>query len=399
MRTLFTPLSLALACLLPSCGKPEPTPQDDGLSDLAALQQLGYTDSVDASQSNRPQGVVVHREDAVAPGLTMLTVHRGGRAFLVEEQGQVVHEWTFPSRVWGHAQLLADGSILVPAINEENPTLLHLSWDSEVLFQVKLRAHHDADLREDGRLTTLTFDWRSLPEFTFGDAEVEVRDELVVVLDDAGKVLEEHSMIDMLSSNPEVFTFQDVEIRPGDGKKRKDQLDLLHANSVYWMREHDAKKHPLFAVGNVLVSMRHQDCMAIVRPETGQVLWSWGQGELSGPHDATVLANGNLMIFDNGLEHRRSRVVEVNPDTKEIVWEWQAPNPKDIFTIARGSSQRLNNGNTLLLNSDSGHALEVTAEGEVVWEYFHPVEDGRVASLVRAQRYPRSVFPQLEEGP
>ncbi len=374
-------------------------PRNDGLSDIGSLQQLGYTDSVDAT-SDRPQGVVVHRADAVAPGLTMMTVHRGGRAFLLDETGKLVHEWVLPTKVWGHAQLLKDGSILVAAIDEDTPTLLYLSWDSKVLFRVgDIEFHHDADQREDGRLTALIFSWNSLPEFTQGDDEVEVRDDSLVVLDEKGTVLEVHSMLQMLSSDPDVFTFKEVEIRPGDGKKRKDQLDLLHANSIYWMREHDAKKHPLFAVGNVLVSMRHQDAMAIVRPETGQVLWSWGQGELSGPHDATVLANGNLMIFDNGLAHRRSRVVEVDPDTKEIVWEWQAPNPQDIFTIARGSSQRLNNGNTLLLNSDSGHALEVTTEGEVVWEYFHPVEDGRVASLVRAQRYPRSAFPQLEEGP
>lgn len=399
MRHPFPLLILVVACLLTSCGKSEPMHPNDGPSDVAALQQLGYTDSVDANLSDRPQGVVVHREDAVAPGLTMLTVHRGGRAFLLDEQGEVVHDWVLPSKVWGHAQLLTDGSILVPAIHGVQPTLLHLSWDSEVLFQVKLRAHHDADLRRDGRLATLTYEWRSLPQFTFGDDEVEVRDELVVVLDDAGQVLEEYSMIDLLSSNPEAFTFQDVEIRPGEFMKRKDQLDLLHANSVYWMREHDALQNQLFAVGNVLVSMRHQDAMAIVRPETGLVLWSWGQGELSGPHDATVLANGNLMIFDNGLAHRRSRALEVNPDSKEIVWEWQAPNPQDIFTIARGSAQRLNNGNTLLLNSDNGHALEVTADGEVVWEYYHPVVEGRVASLVRAQRYPRSAFPQLEEGP
>lgn len=397
MRRFLFPLCLAL--VLAACGDREPSSSTSGLSDLGALQQLGYTDSVAADQSFRPQGVVVHREEAVAPGLTMMTVHRGGRAFLLDEAGEQVHEWVFPSKVWGHAQLLEDGSILVPAINEENPTLLHLSWDSEVLFQVKLRSHHDADRREDGRFTTLSFDWRSLPAFTRGDAAAEVRDEFLVVLDQEGAVLEEHSMIDMLASDPNIFTFKDVEIRKGDGKKRKDQLDLLHANSLYWMRREDTAKHPLFAVGNVLVSMRHQDRMVIVRPESGKVLWSWGLGELSGPHDATVLANGHLMIFDNGLEARRSRAVEVDPSTNEIVWEWQAPAPEDIFTIARGSSQRLDNGNTLLLNSDSGHALEVTAEGEVVWEYFHPVVEGRVASLVRAQRYPRSAFPQLEEGP
>jgi hypothetical protein len=39
----------------------------------------------------------------------------------------------------------------------------------------------------------------------------------------------------------------------------------------------------------------------------------------------------------------------------------------------RGAQQRLPNGNTLITESEAGRLLEVTADGEVVWEYINPV--------------------------
>jgi hypothetical protein len=394
----FVPMHLRPALpllLLPlaACDRGPAQPEQE-LSELGMLQQLGYSDSVDAEDPHRPVGVLVHDAEATAPGLTLITIHRGGESFLLDEAGEVVHRWSLPSKVWGHTQPDRDGSLLVPAIREEGTSLLRLSWDSEVLLDVPTRAHHDAERRADGLLSVLSFAWRELPEFTAGWPDAEVRDELLVVVDDEGTILGEHSMIDLLASDPAVFTFKEVEMRAGQGDRRP-QLDLLHANSLYWMRPEDAVHGPLFAEGNVLVSMRHQDQMAIVRPAEGKVLWSWGLGEISGPHDATVLANGHMMIFDNGLEAKRSRALEVDPATGDIVWSWQAPEPGDFFTIARGAAERLPNGNTILVDSDHGHVVEVTAEGRVVWEYYHPAVDGRVASIVRAKRYPREMFPAL----
>jgi hypothetical protein len=47
-----------------------------------------------------------------------------------------------------------------------------------------------------------------------------------------------------------------------------------------------------------------------------------------------------------------------------------------------GSSQRLSNGNTLIIESNDGRAFEVTAEGEVVWEFYNPARAGDDRQLI-----------------
>ena len=118
------------------------------------------------------------------------------------------------------------------------------------------------------------------------------------------------------------------------------------------------------------------------------MVWSWGRGKLSGPHDATMLSNGNVLVFDNGLRSKSSRIVEVDPRTNEIVWSYQDPNPQSFFSSHRGAAQRLPNGNTLITDSGGGRAFEVTADGEIVWTFVNPNrdEDGSRVVIVRMRR-------------
>jgi hypothetical protein len=64
-----------------------------------------------------------------------------------------------------------------------------------------------------------------------------------------------------------------------------------------------------------------------------------------------------------------------------------------------GRHQWLPNGNLLITESMQGRAFEVDPEGQLVWEYFHVVDKGRLALLTEAHRLPafftRSTF---EEG-
>ena len=95
-------------------------------------------------------------------------------------------------------------------------------------------------------------------------------------------------------------------------------------------------------------------------------------------------------MFDNGLGRKYSRLIELDPLTEEIVWEYKADPPTDFFTLSRGSVQRLPNGNTLAAESDRARAFEVTPEGDIVWEFLcpHEVEPGRRATISRMKRYP-----------
>lgn len=80
-----------------------------------------------------------------------------------------------------------------------------------------------------------------------------------------------------------------------------------------------------------------------------------------------------MMVCDNGNEERGwSRIVELDPRSGEIVWEYRAPNPSDFFSPGRGTAQRLPNDNVLVGYSSAGEAFEVTRQGRVVWRFLSP---------------------------
>ena len=77
------------------------------------------------------------------------------------------------------------------------------------------------------------------------------------------------------------------------------------------------------------------------------------------------------------MNRKYSRVVEVDPATGQIVWQYHAPIKSEFFSPTKGSAQRLANGNTLICNADHGQAFEVTREGEVVWEWWSAIVEER----------------------
>ena len=131
------------------------------------------------------------------------------------------------------------------------------------------------------------------------------------------------------------------------------------------------------ANGDIVVSFRTISTVIIIDRKTGDIIWKLGAPPLCGQHAPTPLPNGNLLIFDNGphrLDHVMpfSRVIEVEPATKQIVWEYREKRESFFFSPRISNAQRLTNGNTLMCEGDFGRLFEVTATGEVVWEYVTP---------------------------
>jgi hypothetical protein len=85
-----------------------------------------------------------------------------------------------------------------------------------------------------------------------------------------------------------------------------------------------------------------------------------------------LLDNGRLLVFDNGTKRDHTRILELDPTTLEVAWQYRADPPTAFHSKWRGSSERLPNGNTLLCESDRGRAFEVTPQGETVWEFWNP---------------------------
>jgi Arylsulfotransferase (ASST) len=76
--------------------------------------------------------------------------------------------------------------------------------------------------------------------------------------------------------------------------------------------------------GNLILSFRDISTVVMINRQTGAVYWKLGAPPLAGQHAAHLLANGNILLFDNGphrLDHSFpfSRVLEIDPKTKTIV--------------------------------------------------------------------------------
>ena len=179
-----------------------------------------------------------------------------------------------------------------------------------------------------------------------------------------------------------------------------------------------------------------------------RVLENWdaattGHKQMGGAHDAQWIrpglpGAGHLMVFNNGqyLYQRtpQSSVLEINPfldasgndtgryvnppdagyrresydkDThnqprqvsRQIVSGYRSVNSHGFFSHIGSSGQRLPNGGTFICSDTEGHFFEVTAKGELAWEYINPVtRDGPLKvlgdvlpmtnSVFRAYRYP-----------
>jgi hypothetical protein len=150
-----------------------------------------------------------------------------------------------------------------------------------------------------------------------------------------------------------------------------------------------AAKDRAFAPGNLLICFRNVNQVAILEKDSKEALWAWGEGHLEWPHHPTMLANGNILIFDNGVARKYSRVIELDPVIGTIVWEYLADPPEAFYTYGKGSAQRLPNENTLICEGDRGRAFEITSDGETVWEWFNPrTKKGRRVQIYRMMRYP-----------
>jgi hypothetical protein len=166
---------------------------------------------------------------------------------------------------------------------------------------------------------------------------------------------------------------------------------VFHANSITMLEGRAADRNPAFRAGNLLVSARHLDMVAVVDPRTWTAVWSMA-GETSLQHDPSITREGNLLVFDNQWQPGRSRVVVFDPLTQEVVWEYGTTEDQPLYSETCGAAQELRNGSILITESDNGRALEVTPEGDIVWEFVNPQragdQDQYIATLFDVVRLP-----------
>lgn len=367
--------------------------------EVQALRSVPYIGETDDDADEPETGVTLHDRNRAQPGYNLYSVHQRCNAVLMDMDGRVVREWHAPGHRWSNVELLPDGDLLAigdlgpkGADGGESRYLIRFDFNGAIRWQRTLPIHHDVELQDDGSLLALQFQLRDEPEI---HPTISTRDDELVRLSADGGVVERMSLLDAVRRADDLFPLQRNEPSTMRGQT---WIDLFHANAVERQPFAAlAEREPLYSRDHVLVCFRHQDRVCIVDWPERRIVWAWGLGELAGPHDAHWLANGNLLIFDNGLGRGWSRVIELNPLTREIVWEFRTDPPESFYTASKGSNQRLANGNTLIASSDDGIAFEITPAGEQVWRFVCPDKGvrGKRASIVRMQRYPVEMIERL----
>jgi hypothetical protein len=385
------------------CGEEKPGLPAPALTEDEAqqLDALGYLDFASEPAVGDLSGITTRdSQRSSAEGYDLLTYPALFRADLVDHEGRTVRSWLGAPGRWERAALTANGDLLVVTVEETSRgklrALLRLTWEDEPVWKHWLPVHHYADELPDGRIATLMSRLRTV---TVGSRQLGLLDHSLAILSSDGAVLRELGLREILAASPHLF-----QLREGGKENGRPKRDLLHANYFNWMPGGAlAERDDLYTDSNVIVTLREQDTIAIFDWDLGELVWAWGQGEIVGPHDAKVLANGNLLIFDNRSRGHKpvpgeewSRVIELNPLTREIVWQYRAEPPEAFISSSRGTVQRLPNGNTLIAASNQGRVFEVTADQAVVFEYITPYrnEEDHLAVL-RSVRYPSEFIDAL----
>jgi len=355
------------------------------------------------------RGVASYDPAKAADGYTLYTSGEGQRAVLVSMSGEILHEWSLPfSTIWdesasvrkprpdemihyNRAHLYPNGDLLViyEALGDTpwGYGLAKMDKDSRLIWKYLAHAHHDLDVGPDGKIYVLTQEITNTIVDKWRHLEPPRIDDFVVVLSPDGQELKKVSLLDALVDSPYARLLNTVAWYSKD--------DYTHANAVELVDEDAARRLSGTGGTQVLVSMRELGAIGLLDLEREVFTWA-ARGTWLGQHDPDLLPNGNILLFDNAGdfgEAGASRVLEFDPTTREIVWSYRGDADRPLHSILRSDQQRLANGNTLITESDGGRLLEVTREGEIVWEYVNPVRGGDADEFIPIVAWGQRIDP------
>ena len=365
-------------------------------------QKTGYGDPLKTNFWNparsEQRGVTINDSQRVYPGYTLYTSTDDSSTRLITMDGTLVHEWRKPySTVWTsksavdkpqpdelvtmrEARVYPNGDLLVQYIAAgDSPYgygVVKLDSESNVIWKYLENAHHDIDIGSDGRIAALTHEYRSEPIEGLNFLEPPYIEDYAVILSPEGEELEKIPLLPAMARSK----FDEL-LR---GTAYHATRDALHTNGIEFITAETAQNFPYGEAGDLLISFRNISTVAVLDPESEEITWAT-RGPWIEQHDADLLPNGDIMLFDNygNFEDKNlSRVLQFDPENMAITWSYHGTDEHPLSSNIRSSAQRLPNGNTLITESNGGRLLEVTREGDIVWEYFNPVRGGNSAQYI-----------------
>jgi hypothetical protein len=360
-----------------------------------------------------------------------------GKTHLIDMNGNEVHQWQYPG-VPGQIidpKLIGGkrGHVLVQLSGNGdkrggifgNKTVGELDWDGNTVWEWgtqapggSARQNHDWARLTNGNTLLLV----AIPNHVPTLSKYEIGDQGIYEITPDGKIIWQWVASEHL---PE-FGFSDDGLKylrnllARDGGSDWGYLEINDMKPLgpnHWFDAGDKRFNP----NNIIIDSRKGNFIVIIDKVTGKVVWKLGPyfpgsddapdhrllnktlprpiDQLSGQHDAQIIPEGlpgagDLLVFDDqggagfpaaslGI-YAGSRVLEINPTTNQIVWQYTGENSArpvwSFFSSFISSARRLPNGNTLIDEGMNGRFFQVTPTGTIVWEYLNPYFNTPAAS-------------------
>ncbi|MGZ3613349.1 MAG: arylsulfotransferase family protein [Syntrophales bacterium] len=387
-----------------------------------------------------PRGLTICKIDRVEPGYILFTPNAPGRgAILIDNlTGNIVREWRLggkPTKLLPSGNIFLNEKEFVPGLaGNYAGDLTEFDWDGKRIWQWKGEIpgrepvtgpiHHDFCRLRDGNTLVLTVDKVKRPDIS----DKELMDDIFYEVTPDGKVVWELKMTDLYDQ----FGFT--------GEQKRLISNQTGVFGPHWARCNSLVVVPLnkwfdqgeqrFKPGNLIISSRDLNAICIIDRDSKKIVWKLGPDypdgkvdQIIGQHEPYIIPKGlpgagNMLMIDNGGEsgyprkiRGYSRVIEVNPVNKEIVWKYEAiawgervSQQGHFSSNYVGNAQRLSNGNTFIVEGWPGRLFEVTKEGEIVWEWLSPwvpepptSPPGPLNYIYRAYKYPKDYCVQFKD--
>ena len=378
---------------------------------------------------HRPIGLTHHEPSRSSKGYTLVCGLGGQDAVLLDMQGRAAHRWRLDDRRLFNVELLANGNLLAlvsplsppPPRTGERTTrfnldpgappdifnylggrgvgLRELDWDGNIVWDYEnIAIHHDFHRRVNGN--TIFLEWVAMPkqvgDAVLGGGQLPGQPGPPTMLGD--------DIVEIDAAGNEVSRIHLWQLLTPEGAPKcplEHRWEWTHTNSIQQLPD-----------GGLLFSSRDTSIVGIIDPpDPGHVdgadgaatlRWTFGWPELSHQHHATLLDDGRILVYDNGMHRLQdlsySRIVAVDPTTDHVDVIYQGEPREQFFSAHISGVSQLPNGNFLVTEGAAGRLFEIDGRRNVVWEWISPfqvTQRGDVCNWVfRAWRY-SSDYPGL----
>mgnify|MGYP000601082653 CR=1 FL=1 len=254
---------------------------------------------------------------------------------------------------------LADGSVVVNT--DKGDVMTRYDACGEPIWSRPGAFHHS--LASDPRGGVWT--WRG-ERSTFDQYQFLVRFD-----PETGETLEEIDLAaDVIEASPEhraIFTLvPDHELE--HASDYRSVTDFFHPNDLEVLQPELADAFPEFEVGDLLLSFRNIDLVAVLDSDTRKLKW-WSHGPWIQQHDPDFGRGGEITVFNNNGWRSAvgSSIVAIDPATRAVRSVPIDPAHR-FYTQYMGKHEYLDDGTLQVVVPFEGRALEFAPDGTLLLE-------------------------------